>query len=197
MVNQSKPKNRECLKGSFPREPSREKGECLESRLQQGCREGKISFRGKSYRLHETLSEEKHVHRKKSLAGEILSFAQKRGFEGFKVAVFREQCDKRYALSEIKSVMNRLHGENKLVLLNNGRYLASEAMDEIRDRVKRAIEEEGDLTLEAGKNILGYGRTGTVPVLEYLDSIGFTERWNDVRVLKSQESFPETSPCQR
>lgn len=187
MMNHSNRKTNKCSKESLAQQPSQEKEGSLESKLRQWCREGKVSFRGKSYRLHETLSEERHVHRKKNLAGEILSFARDRGFEGFKVIVFWEHCHKSYGMGEIKSVMNRLHEENKLVLLNNGRYLAREALEEIKDRVKNVIAQKGELTLEGGKNILGYGRTGTVPVLEYLDSIGFTERWNDVRILKAQE----------
>ncbi|PXF55204.1 MAG: hypothetical protein C4B57_04045 [Deltaproteobacteria bacterium] len=45
--------------------------------------------------------------------------------------------------------------------------------------------EKGDLTLHDSKEILGFGRTGGVPVLEHFDTIGFTMRTGDVRVLKN------------
>jgi hypothetical protein len=37
------------------------------------------------------------------------------------------------------------------------------------------------------KETLGYGRTVGVPVLEYLDAIGFTCRQENERVLKKEE----------
>ncbi|MCG2829801.1 MAG: SelB C-terminal domain-containing protein [Desulfobacteraceae bacterium] len=41
------------------------------------------------------------------------------------------------------------------------------------------------LTLADSKDILGYGRSGGVPLLEYLDEIGFTRRNGNKRVLNT------------
>jgi len=71
-----------------------------------------------------------------------------------------------------------------LVRLNNRRFLAPQAVKEIKQRVRHVIRKNGGLTLGDCKEILGYGRTVGVPVFEYLDSIGFTRREGDRRMLK-------------
>ncbi len=156
----------------------------LQARLRQWCREGKISNRGNAYRLHETLVDKKPYSRKKELEGEIVRFAVERAFEGFKDVVFWESCDKKYRLNEIRFALEQMYEQGRLVRLNNGRYLTPQAMGEIKKQVEACIREKGRLSLESAKEILGYGRTGTVPVLEYLDAVEFTERREDVRVLK-------------
>jgi selenocysteine-specific elongation factor len=60
-------------------------------------------------------------------------------------------------------------------------------MEQIKDRVRKVIMQKGRLTLADSKEILGYGRTVGVPVLEYLDAIGFTCRQENERVLKRKE----------
>lgn len=49
-----------------------------------------------------------------------------------------------------------------------------ETMARIRARVKSLIERKGVLKISDCKEVFGYGRTVGIPVLEYLDSIGFT-----------------------
>jgi len=71
-----------------------------------------------------------------------------------------------------------------LVRLHNRRFLAPQAVKEIKERVRHIIKKSGGLTLGDCKGVLGYGRTVGVPVLEYLDSSGFTRREGDRRVLK-------------
>jgi len=71
-----------------------------------------------------------------------------------------------------------------LVRLNNRRFLAPQAVKEIKERVRQVIRKNDGLTLGDCKEVLVYGRTVGVPVLEYLDSNGFTRREGDRRVLK-------------
>ncbi len=157
----------------------------LQASLRRWCQEGRVSRRGRSYCMHERLFEERHTSQSRELEAEIIHFARERGFAGFKGVAFWEHSDRKYRLKEINAMLRRLQGKGRLVLLNNGRYLSPRAVEEIKKQVRRVIEDQGALSLEAGKAILGYGRTGTVPVLEFLDSIGFTERCGDGRVLKS------------
>ena len=58
-------------------------------------------------------------------------------------------------------------------------------MKQIKEKIKHVIIKKGCLTLADSKGILGYGRSGGVPVLEYLDEIGFTRRDGDGRVLNT------------
>jgi selenocysteine-specific elongation factor len=62
----------------------------------------------------------------------------------------------------------------------------------IKERVKNLIRSKGGLTIEDGKELLGYGRTVGIPVFEYLDSINFTRRKNDMRVLTDPEIEQQT-----
>jgi selenocysteine-specific elongation factor len=80
--------------------------------------------------------------------------------------------------------LNYLTRQNQLIRLNNGRYLTSAALETIKARVRRAIDDQGRLRLSDSKDVLGYGRMGAVPVLDYLDQIGFTMRNGNERVLK-------------
>ncbi len=66
------------------------------------------------------------------------------------------------------------------------------AFEEIKKRVGEKILEAGSLILDDLKDSIGHGRTRAIPVLEYLDDIGFTVRMGDGRVLKS----PDTSPVE-
>ena len=58
-----------------------------------------------------------------------------------------------------------------------------QAFTEIKEKVRAFILRKGRLTLQDGEAILGYGRNRTVPVLDYLDSTGFTRRIGNDRVL--------------
>ncbi|MGQ9648243.1 MAG: SelB domain-containing protein, partial [Thermodesulfobacteriota bacterium] len=74
-------------------------------------------------------------------------------------------------------------GEGRLVKLNNRRLIHSEAIEEIKKIVKRHIEKTGQITLGESMEVLGVGRTQTQPIFDYLDSIRFTMRTGDYRIL--------------
>jgi len=56
-------------------------------------------------------------------------------------------------------------------------------MEEIKKKTCNLIKGKGSIGIGDCKEIMGYGRTVGVPVLEYLDSIGFTRRDGDKRTL--------------
>ena len=58
------------------------------------------------------------------------------------------------------------------------------ALETIKNLVGHAIIKKGALRLSDAKEVLGYGRMGAVPVLDYLDQIGFTVRKGNTRILK-------------
>ncbi|MBW2097020.1 MAG: SelB C-terminal domain-containing protein [Deltaproteobacteria bacterium] len=57
-------------------------------------------------------------------------------------------------------------------------------MEQIKERVKAVILKKGIFKLSDIQETLGYGRLIGVVVLEYLDSIGFTQRIEEGRILK-------------
>lgn len=87
------------------------------------------------------------------------------------------------SLNEVQRVLDYLHTQKRLIRLNNRRFITHDAMAVIKERVKNLIRLKGGLTIEDGKEVLGYGRTVGIPVFEYLDSINFTQRKDDMRIL--------------
>lgn len=85
---------------------------------------------------------------------------------------------------EILAVLGFLVQRGDVVPLSNERYLSSRAMDQIKERVRGRIEEHGSMTPRDCSEVLGYGRMIGLPVLEYLDSVGFTIREGNERFLK-------------
>ncbi|MEM1540710.1 MAG: SelB C-terminal domain-containing protein, partial [Candidatus Bathyarchaeia archaeon] len=65
--------------------------------------------------------------------------------------------------------------------------LHAKALGEIQTKVRDHIEKHGRLSIKDGIEELGIGRTQAIFILEYLDSIGFTIRLGDYRILKSSK----------
>lgn len=114
----------------------------------------------------------------------LLGFAEESGYVPFSVHTFCRACEHRYDEAKIQKMVYFLCSRNELVRLNNGRIVSSEKMEEIKRKIKKHITEKGALTVQDSKEILGFGRTGAVPVLEHLDTIGLTMRTGNVRVLR-------------
>jgi len=74
--------------------------------------------------------------------------------------------------------------EGRLVQLKNQRLIHSEAIEEIKTIVKAHIEKKGKILLSEAMEVLGIGRTQAQPIFEYLDSIRFTIRAGDHRILR-------------
>ncbi len=112
----------------------------------------------------------------------ILDYAKRSGFVPFSAHTFWK-FHKRTTLNETQRLLDYLHNKNRLIRLNNRRFISIKAMEQIKKRVKRVIEKNGKLAIGDCKDVLGYGRTVGFSVFEYLDSIGFTHRQGDERVL--------------
>jgi len=56
-------------------------------------------------------------------------------------------------------------------------------LEEIKKKVREVIQIKGSFGLSDIKEAFGYGRNRGIPVLEHLDTIGFTRRIGDERVL--------------
>jgi selenocysteine-specific elongation factor len=85
---------------------------------------------------------------------------------------------------EILAVLGFLVQRGDVVPLSNERYLSARAMDQIKERVREQIEKHGSMTPRDCGDVLGYGRMIGLPILEYLDSVGFTVREGNERFLK-------------
>lgn len=102
----------------------------------------------------------------------------------FSAAAVRQGCRIEVEKAEIRQILNYLTRGGLLIRLSNGRYLTPAALETIKDHVRAAITARGRFKLSDSKALLGYGRMGAVPVLDYLDQIGFTVRRGNERILK-------------
>ena len=94
-----------------------------------------------------------------------------------------ERIKDRYGDKEVEAVLKWMMSEGRLIKLNNHRLIHSESIEEIKGILKNHIEKRGQVTLGESIEILGIGRTQAQPIFEHLDSIRFTMRIGDCRVL--------------
>ena len=112
-----------------------------------------------------------------------LDYAERSDLVPFSADTIWKLHEKKYQKSDIQKILDYLYAEKKLIRLNDRRFLTPEAVEEIKLRVKSVIVAKGGLSLADSKEALGYGRSVGVPVLEYLDSVGFTRRDGNKRIL--------------
>jgi selenocysteine-specific elongation factor len=115
------------------------------------------------------------AHRQ-DLIDRLLVYAQQSALVPFSADTFwKAYCD-RYRKEEVQQLLSYLHTRRKLMRLNDRRFLSLDAVGEIQERVAQVIVQNGYVTVNDCKALLGYGRWGGAHVLDYLDSIGFTVR---------------------
>jgi selenocysteine-specific elongation factor len=72
-------------------------------------------------------------------------------------------------------------------MVNDGRFLSVEALEQIKGKITEVIRSKGFFTISDCMPTLGYGRTVAIPILEYLDKVGFTVRLEEGRTLKEDD----------
>ncbi len=149
--------------------------------IEELCREGKLLKLNGGFQV--TNFSVQLPPEKTKLAALLLDYANEAGFAPFSAdSVWKFQCQK-HNKSEIEKLLLYLCHQKRLVRLSDGRFLLSQAAEEVKERVKRVISERGVFTLDDIRETLGYGRRIGVIVLEYLDAIGFTKREGNARTL--------------
>lgn len=116
----------------------------------------------------------------------VEKFAEKSGIKPFSPDTIWKEYKQAVDKKEIQRILDFMCKEKRLVRLRDNRFLSVEALEEIKMRVKKAIEVKGGITLGDSSDILGYGRWGGAPVFDYLDKIGFTTRVGKERKLRIQ-----------
>lgn len=157
--------------------------------------EGRVVRTGTGCRLQDF--KVKLLPKQERLAAFLLSYARDSGLVPFSAGKF---CKfnahvRTFSPNEVRKILEVLCEQGKLIMLHDERYLTPRALDEIKRRVRRKIAEAGSLALDDFQEVLGYGRTRAIPVLEYLDEQGFTVRIEDRRILTTHAITPgpETS----
>jgi len=62
--------------------------------------------------------------------------------------------------------------------------LRSPVCSPAKERLQRFIHQNGCFSMQDCQTVFGYGRSQAVAVLEYLDTIGFTIRQGNIRILR-------------
>jgi len=94
-----------------------------------------------------------------------------------------------YGEKEVEGVLRVMIGEGRLIKLNNRRFIHSDAIEDAKKVIRYHIEQTGQVALRESMKLFGVGRPQVQPIFDYLDSIRFTIRIGDYRVLyKSKES---------
>lgn len=117
------------------------------------------------------------------LTERLLNHAQGLGYESFSAGFFCKSHDEGLDQKEIQKLLNLLYVQKRLIRLNDNRFLTPEALEKIKTKIREVIQARKSFTIADIKEVFGYGRTRGIPVLEHLDTIGFTYRIGDERVL--------------
>lgn len=88
-----------------------------------------------------------------------------------------------YGEREVEIVLKLMVSEGKLIKLNNHRLIHREAMEDVKRKVHDHIGKKGQIALKDSREVFGLGRPQTQPIFDYLDSIRFTMRVGDYRIL--------------
>ncbi|MEW6138024.1 MAG: selenocysteine-specific translation elongation factor [Thermodesulfobacteriota bacterium] len=156
----------------------------FERMLDELCSEGTLTKNEAGYRIPNFVV--RHPAQRERLVQKVSEFARERGIATFSVGTFKKLLGGNVSYREVEKVFDHLHAQKRLIRLNDDRFLAVEAMTEIKEKVTDLIMQKGSLAIGDCQDIFGYGRTRAIPVLDYLDSIGLTCRVGEVRVLASE-----------
>ena len=86
--------------------------------------------------------------------------------------------------ARIENVLTLLDGWGRIVKVDQNVYLHRDWVREARNRVVAYCEEHTELPSNQMKDLIGATRKYVIPLLEYFDRLGLTERHDQVRVLK-------------
>jgi selenocysteine-specific elongation factor len=153
--------------------------------LRDLCEEKKLTMSEKGYRIPNLVV--KHPSYRQKLIDQLVEFANTQGLGTFSAGTFWKRHGEGISHRDVEKVLDHLHAQKKLVRLNDDRFLTVEALKDIKEKVSDLILRKGSLTIEDGKELLGYGRKRALPVLDYLDTIGFTRHVGDERVLSPED----------
>jgi len=103
-------------------------------------------------------------------------------FRPLPLNVFQRIKD-RYGERDVEGVVRLMIGEGRLIKLNNRRLIHSKSIDEFKAVLKEHIQKNGRVVLGESMEVFGLGRPQVQPIFDYLDSIRFTMRIGDYRVL--------------
>jgi len=124
----------------------------------------------------------------KGVADLLRKYARKQGIRPFSAEYFVKTETEPVLLRQVERALDFFCKTGEMIRLKNDRYITCSALPEIKRKIKVWVEKNGEFHLRDCKRALDFNRGLGLPVLEYLDVIGFTIRQGDVRVVKKNSS---------
>ena len=97
----------------------------------------------------------------------------------------REELSKELKIDDrqTKDVVNLMVNGGELVRINDSMYFHKKIYDDIKARVSKFLTDKKEMTVAEFRDIINTSRKYAVPLLEHFDSMKFTRRVGDKRVL--------------
>ena len=83
--------------------------------------------------------------------------------------------------------LGRAQRDRRLVKINAKRYAETSLINEFAQAALTLTRDESPLTVAGFRDHLGCGRSVLIEVLEYFDTIGFTRRVGNARIILNRE----------
>ncbi len=84
----------------------------------------------------------------------------------------------------VNDLIRFLTDSNELVRIQGDLFMDAVALKEGKEKVKRFLEKQGEMSVPETREILNITRKFLIPLLEFFDDAGFTARKGDKRVLR-------------
>ncbi|MBU0481557.1 MAG: selenocysteine-specific translation elongation factor [Proteobacteria bacterium] len=114
-------------------------------------------------------------------------YAEDQGLRPFSAGYFVKTAEIPLTLRQTQRTLDFFCKTGEMIRLNNERYLTSSAMAGIKKKVGAWIVDRGELCLRDCKEALDFNRSLGLPVLEYLDQIGFTIQHGEGRIVANSD----------
>jgi selenocysteine-specific elongation factor len=99
------------------------------------------------------------------------------------IDIFKLMSESNLTKKDIRFVAKILMEEGKVIKIEEDRYLHMDIISDLKDFLRKWIVREGSIQIRDITAITGVGRKVVVPIMEYLDSTGYTIREGNERFL--------------
>jgi len=113
----------------------------------------------------------------RKLTEEIVAVLQAAGHEPPSVSELQQRFG-----SQTQPLLRHLERERRVVQVEDGRYYAPEAVNELLRRLEGGMAGKGELAPTDLRELLGFSRKYLIPFLEYCDRRGYTARQGNGRI---------------
>jgi selenocysteine-specific elongation factor len=93
---------------------------------------------------------------------------------------------RKHADGSVDAIVEAMRTVGDLVRLDDGLVFAPQALSDIETKIVSFLEDKGEMGVGDFRDLVGTTRKYAVPLLNYFDGKGLTERQGDVRVLRSR-----------